>query len=126
MGPRFDTSNINWKWVFISILIFFVVQILLYIVFAVFGILTLGIGFLLFFLAKPLAYFVGGYLTGRISPGITMTEPALGTVIITVLSTLFDASRSGRVLGAVVSGLLAFFLALYGAYFGEKRQGRGY
>ncbi len=123
MSDKFNFHSIDWKWVFISMVIFFIIQIAVNIVFGVFGILTLGIGFILFIIAKPVAYFLGGFITGYISPGITLTEPALGAVFITVLGTIFDSFRHpGRLFGMVIAGIIAFILALWGAYMGEKAQ----
>ena len=126
MAPQFDFSHINWKWIFISIVIFFIAQIIISIIFGIFGVVTLGLGFLLFIILKPLTYFIGGYITGYISPGLTMTEPAIGAVVIVILGTVFDASRAraGNIFWMIISGILAFFVALYGAYYGELKQSR--
>jgi hypothetical protein len=117
-----QTQQLQLKWVGISLLVFLAAQLVVNLAFVVFGLMTLGIGFLLFVIAKPVAYFLGGYITGRLSPGITIREPAIGAVIITVLGTLFDATRSsdGGILGMVISGLVAFFVALWGARLGER------
>ena len=118
------TAKLEWKWIGISVLIFLAIQVVLSIVFGVFGILTLGFGFLLFVIVKPLTYFLGGIATGLLSPGITIREPAVGAVIVSVLGIIFDASRSsgGRVVWMIVSGVIAFLLALAGAQIGERRQ----
>lgn len=115
-------TRIEWKWVFASILVFLVIQVLLSVVFGVFGLLTLGFGFVLFLILKPLTYFIGGIVTGRMSPGVTIREPAIGAVIVSVAGIIFDAGRSGggRVLWMIVSGIIAFLLALAGAQIGER------
>lgn len=115
------SQSLELKWIGVSLLVFLATQLAVNLAFFVFGLMTLGIGFILFFLAKPLAYFLGGYITGRLSPGITIREPAIGAVIISVFGTIFDASRAsgGRVLGMVIAGILAFALALWGARLGE-------
>lgn len=115
---------IQWKWIFISILIFVVIQVVLNVVFTVFGILTLGFGFLLFVIIKPITYLIGGIVTGLASPGITLREPAIGAVVVSIGGTVFDATRasSGRVLWMIVAGVIAFVVALAGARIGEQMQ----
>lgn len=119
-----STSGIAWKWVALSVLIFVVVQIAMSIIFGIFGFLTLGIGFILFLILKPLTYFFGGMITGYLSPGITIREPAIGAVIVSTLGIILDASRApaGRVLWLIISGVIAFFVALAGAQIGERMQ----
>lgn len=119
-----STTRVAWKWVALSVLIFVVVQIAISIVFGIFGFLTLGIGFVLFLILKPLTYFFGGMITGYLSPGITIREPAIGAVIVSTLGIIFDASRApaGRVLWLILSGAIAFFVALAGAQIGERMQ----
>lgn len=119
-------ERIDWKWVVISIVIFLVAQVVLNFVFTVFGILTLGFGFLIFLVAKPIIYFVGGYITGRASPGRTVLEPAIGAVVIVVAGTIFDAvqARPSGLVGTILSGLIAFFFAILGARAGERASAR--
>ncbi len=121
------TAKLEWKWIAISVLIFLVVQVALSIVFGLFGLITLGFGFLLFVIVKPLTYFLGGIATGRFSPGITIREPAIGAVVVSVAGVIFDASRSsvGSILWMIVSGAVAFLLALAGAQIGERMQRNG-
>lgn len=116
----------EWKWVLGSIVIFFIAQLLLSIVFGILGVLTLGIGFVLFLIIKPVTYFVGGYLTGLFSEGVTLAEPAIGAVIMTLLGSLFDLSRihQHRLGWAIGSSIVAFIVALIGAGLGERRQAR--
>jgi len=118
-------NGIQWTWVGISLIIMMITQVILGVAFTLFGIVTLGFGFLLFLFLKPITYFIAGFLTGIISPGITIIEPAIGVAIATSLGVIFDAHRlfPGRVVALVFSGALAFFLALWGATLGEKAQG---
>lgn len=117
-----QNQPLQWKWIGISLLIFLVTQVVVNVAFTIFGLMTLGFGFLLFVIAKPVVYFVGGYITGRLSPGITIREPAIGAVVVAVAGTIFDASRAagGRVLGMIVAGIVAFVVALVGARLGER------
>lgn len=120
-------SKFQWKWVLVSIIVMLIVQGVLSLVFGVLGIVTLGLGFILFLVIKPVTYFIGGYVTGRISPGITITEPVIGAVIITVLGVIFDGRRpfAGKIAGLIISGVIACAAAVFGAYLGEKRQRHG-
>jgi hypothetical protein len=118
------SSSIDWKWVFWGILILLVVQFVVSIAFFVFGIVTLGIGFLLYIFLKPISYFLGGLLTGMLSPGITIKEPAISAVIATAIGILFDASQAapGRFLWLILASVVAFFFSVTGAKLGEKIQ----
>ena len=125
MSDSTSATSIRWKWVIISIGIFFVAQLLISVIFFVLGILTLGIGFLLFFILKPVAYFVTGIITGYLSPGLTIREPAIGAIVIAVLSLVFELMRQGesRIIGIIVVGVIAYFVAIAGAKIGERLQG---
>ena len=118
------TQPIDWKWVAIGVVILFAVQLALSIAFGVLGLMTLGVGFLLFIVLKPLSYFLAGLLTGYLSPGITVREPAIAAIVIAVAGILFDASRSagGRLLGIIIASVVALFLAIAGAQIGERMQ----
>lgn len=118
------SEPIQWKWMLISILMFVVVQVVLNVVFTVFGVLTLGFGFILFIIVKPVTYFIGGLATGYLSPGVTLREPAIGAVVVAVGGTIFDATRAsaGRVLWMIIAGVIAFVVALAGARVGEQMQ----
>ena len=117
-------QTIDWKWVAIGVVILLAVQLALSIAFGVFGLMTLGFGFLLFVILKPITWFLGGLVTGYVSPGITIREPAIAAIIISVVGILFDASRSagGRVLGVIISSVIALVLAIAGAQIGERMQ----
>ncbi len=123
---KFDFLHMEWAWVLGSIVIFLIAQVLLSVVFGLLGVLTLGIGFVLFIILKPVTYFVGGYLTGLLSKGVTLAEPAVGAVIMTLLGSFFDISRihHSRLGWAIVSSIVAFVVALVGASMGERRQAR--
>lgn len=113
-------ENIQWKWVLISIVIFVILQVVFSVVFAIFGILTLGFGFLLFVILRPIVYFVGGYITGMLSPGITIKEPAIGALIVVILGTLFDSTHSTGLFWLIISAAVSYFCALWGAQLGES------
>lgn len=119
-----SSTTIDWKWVLIGFLILLVVQVVVRVAFVAFGILTLGFGFLLFMIVRPLSYFIAGIITGAASPGITLREPAIAAAVMAVGGTLFDARSafSGRLLWMILSAVIAFFLALAGARIGERRQ----
>ncbi len=115
-------GSFNWKWFLNSIIIFFIVQFLLSIIFFIFGFFTFGLGFLLFLVIKPAAYYFGGYFTAVLSPGTTIKEPAAGALAVSVLGFLFDAGRvsGGHLIGLIAAGTIAYFCALWGARSGEE------
>jgi hypothetical protein len=117
-------TRIDWKWVAIGIVILLAVQLALSITFTVFGLVTFGVGFLLFIILKPVTYFLGGLLTGYVSPGITIREPAIAAVAVAVIGVLFDvgSTAGGRLLGVIFSSILALILAIAGAQIGERMQ----
>jgi hypothetical protein len=121
MSDYQNGGGLDWKWIFISMGIFFISQIVVNIAFTLLGIMTLGFGFILFLIAKPVTYFIGGYVTGRLSPGITIREPAIGAVIISIAGAVFDSSRvmGPRIIGVIISAVIAYALALVGAKMGE-------
>ncbi|MBI5542310.1 MAG: hypothetical protein HY901_00350 [Deltaproteobacteria bacterium] len=74
------------------------------------------------------SFYVGGFLVGMLSPGVRLTEPAVGAFISVAVVWLisffmpswfyhFDFTR------LLVGGGIAFALALAGAYSGEKLMG---
>lgn len=116
---------LHWKWILLSVGVFLVVQLILSAVFGLFGILTLGIGFLLFVIIKPVTYFAGGFLSGLFSKGVTILEPALGAALMTFLGGIFDARwlLPHRLSWTIGSSVVAFIVALIGAILGERAQG---
>jgi hypothetical protein len=118
------TTSIDWKWVGLGLIILLAVQAALSLAFGLLGLLTLGFGFILFVVLKPVTYFLGGMLTGYVSPGITIREPAIAAIIAAVAGVLFDAGRSagGRLIGIIISGAVALVLAIAGAQIGERMQ----
>ncbi|AHC15714.1 hypothetical protein L21SP2_2361 [Salinispira pacifica] len=122
MSDYHETNgSFDLKWMLISLAVLLVAQVAVTAVFKIFGILTLGIGFFLFFLVKPLAYFIGGYITGRLSPGITIREPAVGAVIIAVGGVLLERGifGPGMLFSLILSAIVAYAVALFGARLGE-------
>lgn len=120
-----DSGSIQWKWVFISILIFFAAQLAVSVILFIVGLLTLGIGFILFIFLKPIAYFITGIVTGYLSPGITIKEPAIGAIVIAVLSLIWEIVKDGdgKIISTIIVGVIAYFVALTGAKIGERIQG---
>lgn len=118
-------SILHWKWILLSIAVFLIVQLLLSAVFGLFGILTLGIGFLLFVIIKPVTFFAGGFVSGLVSRGVTILEPALGAALMTLLGGIFDARwlLPHRLSWTIGSSVVAFAVALVGATLGERAQG---
>lgn len=75
-----------------------------------------------------LSYLVGGFIVGVISPGVRIMEPAIGAFFSAAASlvlALFMPLSFFRLSTwkLVVGGLIAFFLALWGAQIGERLSG---
>jgi len=119
------TSILQWKWIFVSILVFLAAQFALSLVFGFLGVVTLGIGFALFLIIKPVTFFAGGFVSGLLSRGITIVEPAIGAGTMTFLGGILDATwlLPRRISWVIGWSILAFVVALIGAFFGERAQG---
>jgi len=118
-------SILQWKWIFVSILVFLAAQFALSLVFGFLGVVTLGIGFALFLIIKPVTFFAGGFVSGLLSRGITIVEPAIGAGTMTFLGGILDATwlLPRRISWVIGWSILAFVVALIGAFFGERAQG---
>jgi hypothetical protein len=112
-------NGFKWNYVFMSILVFLVVEVLFNIVFGIFSILTLGIGSLLYFIVKPAVYYFGGLLVGYSSKAETIIEPAIGAALLTIAGALFSG-RSGFSIVYIIAAVIAFICAMIGAQQGEK------
>jgi hypothetical protein len=71
--------------------------------------------------------FVGGIVVGRVSPGKTFIEPAVGALMAVVPTVIYVAfsTPSGfqpPLLAYVVLSLFAVMMSLFGAFLGEKLQ----
>lgn len=120
MDKLFDFNKVDWKWVGISCIIFIVAQIILRAAVGIFGVITLGLGWLLFLVITPAVYLVGGFLTGYASPGVTLIEPGIGALVTVIVGTILFSSGGG--ISVIFGAVIAFIFALIGAYMGEKFQ----
>ena len=116
-----EQAGFRLGWLLVSLLVFAVVQAGLSVVIGVAGVLTFGFGWILFLVLRPLAYFVGGLVTGAISPGITIREPAVAALVATIGGAFLDAGRQG-VIGLIIASVVAYAAALWGARIGEARH----
>ena len=76
------------------------------------------------------SFFVGGLLVGWMSPGETLTEPAIASVIAVVANPLLRLAFYGEsgldlggLIGLAIASGLGFGLGLLGAKVGERIQG---
>ena len=120
-------ETFEWKWAFIALGVFAVLQIIFLVVlpmaistFDPQGLAGLGIA--------VGVWAVGGVVIGAISPGKTLFEPAVGALIVAVPTIAYlmkvtpDAFSPS--LGAyIVGGLIGVMTSLFGAFVGEKIQG---
>jgi hypothetical protein len=75
---------------------------------------------LIMIFASVMGMFIGSFLSGYISPGLTINEPAIAIAItiVIVVSNLVRGNVSGLALGRI----LPYFIALSGAKLGERMQ----
>lgn len=88
-----------------------------------------GLRFMMQGLCMLLAFYVGGFIIGAVSPGLRILEPALGaflSVATMMTITLFTPSIffHFNLIKLVLGGTIAFCLALAGAKTGEKLTGK--
>lgn len=123
MSQIFDVSKIQIKWVGLSIVIFIIAQIIIAVVFGLVNLVTIGVLGLLLGWAVPLiVYFLTGLITGILSPGITIFEPAIGAGLIVTIGSILGFNGKTNPFATLLLAVLAFVLALVGAYIGEKQQ----
>lgn len=119
------------KWVIISMVIYIATEIIIgyFIGSIIVGkYASMGLKFYLQGLCMLLAFYMGGFIVGFISPGIRTLEPALGAflAVATMMAiTLFTPSRVYHfsMTKVLVGGAIAFALALAGAKHGERISG---
>lgn len=127
-------KNLSWKWVGVgSLLIFGMYQGWSYLLAIPLGgrlIEALGIpwGVLAFTAVMGLlSYFLGGVVVGRLSPGITIREPAIASVLAILADlgvTIGTRAAFPSLLGLVVALMLGLGLGYLGGKLGELWQER--
>ena len=90
---------------------------------------SMGLRFMLQGLLQLISFFIGGFIIGLISPGIRITEPAVGaflSVALIFVVTMFTPYSfiHFSTTKLIIGGIIAFGLALTGARFGEKITAR--
>lgn len=73
-------------------------------------------------------WFVGGIIVGRLSPGRTFLEPAVGAILacIPTVAYILYITAEGfmpSALELIVLGAMGVMISLFGAFLGEKLQG---
>ncbi|MBF0198632.1 MAG: hypothetical protein HQL32_13020 [Planctomycetes bacterium] len=119
------------KWMILSMVIYIAAEI--FIGFFIGGIIvgkyvSIGLQFMMQGLCMLLAYFVGGFLVGVISPGVRIYEPAAGAfacVALTMILVIFVPLPFFHfsLTKLIVGGAIAFVIALTGAKMGERITG---
>ena len=120
-------ETFEWKWVFIALGVFAVLQVIFLIAlpkvissFDPQGLAGLGIA--------VGVWALGGVVIGAISPGKTLFEPAVGAMIVAVptiayLMLVTPDAFSPSLLAYIVGGMIGVVMSLFGAFLGEKIQG---
>lgn len=74
-------------------------------------------------------FFVGGVVVGRLSPGRTFIEPAVGAAVACVPTIMYvfwitpDGEFEPGIGQAIMLGAMGVMISLFGAFFGERLQG---
>ncbi len=112
--------TLSWKWVLLSIPVILIIQLLVTTIVAALGWVTL------LPLVVLVAYYLGGMLIGRLSPGVTIKEPAVAVVILMVilvavqlLFTNVQVSAGNFIFQVLFSSVVAAGLTWLGARTGE-------
>ena len=122
----------SYKWMFLSMATFIGIELVLGgLVGEVLlgGYLSMSLQFTLQGLLNLVSYFIGGLFIGAISPGLRMREPAAGAFFSVALMlglTLFTPYSFIRLslTKLILGGIIACFLAYWGAELGEKLTGQ--
>ncbi len=125
----FEKNNaFSWGWVFGSMAVFVVAQLVLSVLFGQILLgsrIPVGLQQVVQGLLMLVSYFVGGFLVGVVSPGVRMLEPALGAflsifLVVFVSFVLPSSYIHFQWLKLIIGGVIAFALALFGAKLGEQ------
>ena len=119
------------KWVGISMLVFIAVELFLggFVAQLLVGkFISIGLRFTLQGGLYLISFFIGGFIIGLISPGIRIAEPAVGaflSVAFMLFVSIFTPYSFIRfsLTRMLIGGVVAFFLALWGARTGERLMG---
>jgi len=127
MGQPFSV-----RWVTASVVVFTALEILIALVLApaIFGakLASPMVQMRLEMIMHLASFYLGGVVVGVISPGVRLTEPAVGAVVSVVLVFLMSVFLPQSYLHfdltkIAIGGGIAFVLALAGAYTGEQIMG---
>jgi hypothetical protein len=126
-----DARPVSLAWIGVSMAIFIATELVMGVLIG--GVClgsatSIGTGFTLQGLLAVTAYLVGGFIVGVVSPGRRMAEPAIGAFLSVFLMLMltfltpysFIRFELSKLIGG---GILAFGLALLGAYGGERMMG---
>ncbi len=138
-----DSSSISWKWVVVGAgIIIALNQVMAAVLTGPMaatitideaGAASVGAMFWVYIaLIAVGSYTVGGFITGWLSPGETIREPAFASALAVIVNSIGSyAIQSGAegfafgqwLVGAAISVVLGFFLGMAGGWLGEKAQG---
>ena len=127
-----EERSFSYKWMILSMIVFIGIELLLG---GVLGewvagrYLSHSLLFLLQGVLNLASYFIGGMIIGAVSPGLRMREPAVGaffSVALMLSLTMFTPYSFIRfsLTKLVIGGIIACFLAYWGAELGEKLTGQ--
>lgn len=63
-------------------------------------------------------FFIGGFISAYLSPGITLKEPAIAVALLATLTNLLTQDIGT----SFVAWIIPYFIAYFGAKYGEQLQ----
>lgn len=69
-------------------------------------------------IANLFIFFIGGFISAYLSPGVTLKEPAIAIAVLATLSNLLTLGLAS----SIVSWIIPYLIAYLGAKYGEKFQ----
>lgn len=121
------STKLDISWVFKSIGIFLLTFMVVYLVV---GFMLLGLidkyrididktlFAVLFSTCNVFVFLIGGFITGYLSPGVTLKEPAIAVAVLATLSNLVTLN----IAVSLIVWIFPYYIAYFGAEYGEKLQ----
>ncbi|BCG62771.1 MAG: hypothetical protein methR_P0423 [Methyloprofundus sp.] len=121
------TKKLDISWIFKSIGIFILTFMGVYIVigfmiFALLGDNSINLNnpmlLTLIIISNLFVFFIGGFISAYLSPGITLKEPAIAVALLATLTNLLTQDIGT----SFVAWIIPYFIAYFGAKYGEQLQ----
>ena len=127
-----STTKLDISWIFKSFGIFILTSFVVYfvIVFMLFALvedienkLESDVLILFAIIANLFIFFIGGFISAYLSPGVTLKEPAIAIAVLATLSNLLTLGLASSIVSWIIPYLIAYLGAKYGEKFQQKTKG---